>query len=249
DDDDDDDPIPQAPLIQGISSIEAIDQTGHVTARLPRSVLLTEGSLTRSELARFVDLAQMMHEVEEGHDVPYELKHWRDFWRKRAFKDWDTTMGNADDLPLRPVILLENRVKVGRLKMNHPPSVKSRGPPGPWRLQGCPVYMSVSPAADGQLLQPAWKDEKGKSVSPGCVVTDKPVGECIDLAVLRFDRNATDRIKEYNIARITNAARRRLIHFAAVGTGVAPSIPADGQAPILEVPELVGDSAEETANA
>ncbi|PNP84672.1 hypothetical protein FNYG_02301 [Fusarium nygamai] len=191
----------------------------------------------------------MMHEVEEGGGVPYELKHWRDFWGKKAFKDWDTTMGNADDLPFRPVTLLENRVKVGRLKINHPPSVAFRGPPGPWRLQGCPVYMSVSPAADGQLLQPIWKDEKGKSVSPGCVETDRPVGECIDLAVLRFDRNATDRIKEYNIARITNVARRRLMHFSAVGTEMAAYIPAGCRAPTLEVPELVGDRAEETANA
>ncbi|KAF5567139.1 hypothetical protein FPHYL_3476 [Fusarium phyllophilum] len=179
--DDDDAPIPhprahapQAPPRQGISIIEAIGQTGHVSGRPPMSILFGEGSLTRAELTLFIDLAQMMHEVEEGPNVP-----------------------------------------VGKLKVNHPPSIDFPGPPGPARLHGCPVYMSVSPVAQDQLLQPIWKDENGKFVSPRCVETDMPVGNCIDLAVLRFDRTATSRIKEYNIACITNAARRRLMHFAA----------------------------------
>ncbi|KAG5744145.1 hypothetical protein H9Q70_013149 [Fusarium xylarioides] len=240
---------PQAPPRQGISIIEAIDQTGHVAGRPPMSILFGEGSLTRAELTLFIDLAQMMHEVEEGPNVPYELKHWRHFWGKNAFKNWDTTSGNTDDLPLRPVTLQENRVRVGKLKVNHPPIIDFPGPPGPARLHGCPVYMSVSPVAQDQLLQPIWKDENGKFVSPRCVETDMPVGNCIDLAVLRFDRTATSRIKEYNIARITNAARRRLMHFAAVGAEVAAYIPADCQAPILQLPELVGDRVEETTNA
>ncbi|KAF4442903.1 hypothetical protein FACUT_1726 [Fusarium acutatum] len=181
----------------------------------------------------------MMHQVEEVGDVPYELKHWRSFWTD-IFKEWEIIIGNADDLPLNPVTLAENRVKVGKLKTNHPSGSKETsdldigvkvghpmenhppsvdpGPPGPWRLQGCPVYMTVSPAAQSQLLQPIWKDEKGNFVSPRHVETDIPVGEYIDLAVLRFDRAATSRIKEYNTACITNAARRRLMHFAAAVT-------------------------------
>ncbi|KAF5689377.1 hypothetical protein FDENT_4397 [Fusarium denticulatum] len=103
------------------------------------------------------------------------------------------------------------------------------GPPGPARLAGCPVYMSVSPAAQDQFLQPIWKDENGKFVSPPYIEMEMPGGECLHLAVLRFDRAATSRIKDYNLACITNAACRRLMHFAAV-------------------PELVGDRVEETAN-
>ncbi|KAF5593327.1 hypothetical protein FPCIR_5332 [Fusarium pseudocircinatum] len=242
--DDDDVPIlpPQAPPLrspprQGISCIEAIEQTGHVAERPPRSILFTEASLTRDELRLFIDLAQKMHEVEEGRDVPYELKHWRDFWEQKAFKDWDTKSGNTDDLPLRPVTLQENRVKVG----NHPSGIKEisgldigcrnklsksaeyPGPPGPYRLRYCPVYMSVSPAAGlNQLLVPMWKDERGRFVNPRYVEMELSLGDALDQAILRFDRNAESRIEEYNIACITNAARRRLMHFAAVGTGVAP---------------------------
>ncbi|KAF5717437.1 hypothetical protein FMUND_5733 [Fusarium mundagurra] len=238
---------PRAPPIQGISIIEAIDQTVHGAGRPPGSIIFTEESLTRAELTIFIDLAQMMHDVEKGRDVPYELKHWRHFWEENAFKEWDTSSENTDDLPLRSVTLQENRVRVGKLKVNHPPSVDFPGPPGPARLAGCPIYMNVSPATQDQLLQLIWKDENGKFVNPRYVEMDIPVGTCIDLAVLKFDRTATSRIKEYNIARITNAARRRLMHFAAVGTEMAAYIPADFRAPILEVPELVGDSAEETA--
>ncbi|KAG4259611.1 hypothetical protein FPRO03_12653 [Fusarium proliferatum] len=301
------DPVPQAPPIQGISIIEAIDQTGYSAGRPPMSLKIrgvcsveltflgrgiggsytplrpakesssgfssyqpyavaisqtscrenlaprclssfTEGYLTRAELTIFIDLAQMMHDVEEGPNVPYQLKHWRHFWEQNAFKNWDTTSGNTDDLPLRPVTLQENRVRVGKLKVNHPPSLEFPNPPGPARLSGCPIYMSVSPATQDQLIQLIWKDENGKFINPRYVEMDMPVGTCIDLAVLKFDRTATSRIQEYNKARITNAARRRLIHLAAVGTGVAPSVTAEGQAPILEVPELVGHRVAETAN-
>ncbi|KAF5713836.1 hypothetical protein FGLOB1_3813 [Fusarium globosum] len=239
---------PQAPPIQGISIIEAIDQTGYSAGRPPMSILFTEGYLTRPELTIFIDLAQMMHDVEEGPNIPYQLKHWRHFWEQNVFKNWDTTSGNTDDLPLRPVTLQENRVRVGKLKVNHPPSLEFPNPPGPARLAGCPVYMSVSPATQEQLIQLIWKDENGKFINPRYVEMDMPVGTCIDLAVLKFDRTATSRIQEYNKARITNAARRRLIHLAAVGTGVAPSVTAEGQAPILEVPELVGHRVAETEN-
>ncbi|KAF5226983.1 hypothetical protein FANTH_14916 [Fusarium anthophilum] len=173
----------------------------------------------------FVDLAQMTHQVKEGLDIPYTLDHWKAFWNM-VFQDWDTSVGNADDLPLRAVTLADNRVRAGKLTMNHPPSTMYPGPPGPARLQGQPVYMSISPAAQDQLRQPIWKDEARK-----------------------FGRAATSRVKDYNLACITNAARRRLMHFAAVGTGVAANVPVNCRAPTPLVPELDGDRAKETAIA
>jgi hypothetical protein len=242
-------PIPQAPPIQGISIIEAIDQTRHGAGRPPGTIIFIEESLTRAELTIFIDLAQMMHQVKEAPNIPYQLKHWRHFWEENAFKDWDTSSENTDDLPLRPVTLQENRVKVGKLKVNHPPSVDFPNPPGPARLAGCPVYMSVSPATQDQLIQPIWKDENGKFINPRYVEMERPVGHALDQAILRFDRNAEPRIKDYNIACITNAARRRLMHFAAVGTRVAPHVPANCREPTLLIPELIGDRADQTADA
>ncbi|KAF5605749.1 uncharacterized protein FSUBG_6352 [Fusarium subglutinans] len=217
---------PQAPTPQrGISYIEAINLT-----------------------AFFVDIAQMTHQVKEGLDIPYTLDHWKAFWNM-VFQDWDTSVGNADDLPLRAVTLADSKVRAGKLTMNHPPSVEYPGPPGPARLQGQPVYMSISPAAQDQLLQPIWKGEAGKFVSPRYIEMEMPRGECLDLAVLRFDRATTSRMKDYNLACITNAARHRLMHFAVVGTGVAANVPVNCRAPTPLVPELDGDRAEETAIA
>lgn len=257
-DDDDDAPIPQAPPPpprapprRGISYIDALNQTAYVAERPPRSVLYTEGELTHDEHTCFIGLSQQMHEFKEGRHVPYELRHWKGFW-DTVFENWDTTVGNADDRPLRLVTLSDNRIRAGRLKMNHPPSAEYPGPPGPNRLQNCPVYMSVSPSAQDQLLQAIWKDKGGGGggfVSPAYVEMEIELGDALDLAVLRFDRPSTSRIKDYDITCITNAARCRLMHFAAVGRQMAAYIPADCRAPILEVPELVGDRAEGTARA
>lgn len=152
---------PRAPPRRGISYLDALNQTAYVAERPPRSVLYTEGELTHDEHTRFIGLSQQMHEFKEGCHVPYELKHWKGFW-DTVFENWDTTVGNADDRPLRPVTLSDNRIRAGRLKMSHPPSAEYPGLPGPNRLQNCPVYMSVSPSAQDQLLQAIWKDEGGE---------------------------------------------------------------------------------------
>ncbi|KAF4944904.1 hypothetical protein FGADI_12332 [Fusarium gaditjirri] len=216
---------------RNLSLVDAINQTGHVDQRAPNVVLHTETSLTVNELALFADLVQKMHQVEEGLEVPYEIKHWKGFW-EQVLKNWDSTMANADDLPLKPLKDADNRVQ---------------NDPAP--QQGSAVYMSVFATAHEQLLQPHWKDQTGKFVSPSIVKTDKPIVECLDLAVLRFDRAATNQAKQYNIDGIVNAARRRLMHFARVGTGMAAFIPADGHPPPLLKPELVGDRADQTAEA
>ncbi|KAF5641113.1 hypothetical protein F52700_3448 [Fusarium sp. NRRL 52700] len=118
---------PQAPALQtpapqpaqGILDIEAINLTAHIIERPPRSTLYTEGSLTRNEHTFFIELAQMTHQVKEGRNIPCTLDHWRDFWNM-VFRGWDTSVGNADGLPLRAVTPADNRVRASKLKATHP---------------------------------------------------------------------------------------------------------------------------------
>ncbi|KAF5621574.1 uncharacterized protein FTJAE_11207 [Fusarium tjaetaba] len=211
-----------------------------LSTRLHMSLIATQGlSYMKKRIFHAMNLA-----VSSGF-----LEHWKGFW-DTVFEDWDTTVGNADDKPLKPVTLIDNRIRVGTLRIDHPPSAEYPGPPGAHRLRDCPVYMSVSPAAGlNQLLVPLWKDERGRFVNPRYVEMELPLGDALDQAILRFDRHAESRIKEYNIACITNVARRRLMHFAAVGTRVAPHVPENCREPTLLVPEPIGDRAEETADA
>lgn len=47
----------------------------------------------------FTDLAQKKHRVEERLEAVYRFEHWQSFWTQ-VLKDWDTSIGNANDLPL-----------------------------------------------------------------------------------------------------------------------------------------------------
>ncbi|EYB33163.1 hypothetical protein FG05_06131 [Fusarium graminearum] len=224
-------------------------RTPSVVSRSSDDIINNEEMLTTRELSMFIDLARLENQVEHRHaELVPSISDWRRFWRL-VFRRWNTTHPDNESPMFIGDLSSETAVKVGTLVCSQPPNKAYPGPQQPkWRQAGADVFLGVSIPPQQGWLELLWKDSKGKPVKPSIVKLDMELYKCLDLAISRYDRCVQDRVEKYNEDCIVATARRRLVHFAKVGTINEPRILAGDEAPNLLPVVLAGDRADNMAD-
>ncbi|KAH7192183.1 uncharacterized protein B0J16DRAFT_368450 [Fusarium flagelliforme] len=197
---------------------EAVKNTTKVFGRQAGSMISSADEMVEDELLTIGFLAKFENKYHHrGRDTPLTMTDWRRFLTK-IFEVWHTGCVEEEEVPLGK--LPETRVKVGKLKYDHPPTKefpKAQQPPS--RRRDAPVYLSVTTKAIGEMVEFMWKDGRGKFVGSSHVeLTVESYGRAMYQTVKQYDMIIRQAYARHNEALTIRQARRHIVFFAERGT-------------------------------
>ncbi|KAL2690076.1 hypothetical protein Neosp_004144 [[Neocosmospora] mangrovei] len=188
---------------------DAISADTHVTQnRAPNTPIRRPYDLTTHEKLRLVDLVERYRSMRDpSEDEEADIFDLWDQFMREIFKRWSSnrTIPSLGKFPDRKFD--DANIQVGVLKENHPES-GAGGQPGP-HLPTSEARVAGAPRdANCQFINPRYVELQNNMT--------RMQARC--LAVENYDANEADRIINWNNKVVVNAARRRIVRWAAAGS-------------------------------
>ncbi|KAI8721794.1 hypothetical protein NCS52_00321900 [Fusarium sp. LHS14.1] len=202
---------------------DAISSDTHVTQnRAPNTPIRRPYDLTKHEKLRLVDLVERYRSMRDpAEDEEADIFDLWDQFMREIFKRWSSnravpSLGRFPDCKFD-----DANIQVGVLKENHLES-GAGGQPGPHlpiseaRVAGAPVFLEVTLSLETE--QRGLLDVNCQFINPQECQNNMTRMQARYLAVENYDANEADRIINWNKKVVVNAARRRIVRWAAAGS-------------------------------
>ncbi|KAH7192181.1 uncharacterized protein B0J16DRAFT_394213 [Fusarium flagelliforme] len=202
-------------------SFQDVDRDeGVVDERPPKTVITTKELLTRGEKMRPLDLLKQYQEVMRVYGYSYSAEEtYTEFFEKVFRRDWNTKWKSVNPLVFRPLRSSDTHIEIGYQEKDTPPSQSEDGRRRSRALkQTIPVFLAL--ILEGGEINWKYHDKDGNRLRARDVTLHD------GLSNLQAKKNALDHqdyqerkhIYKHNVDQIVQAARRRIIKWAAAGS-------------------------------
>ncbi|CAG7565492.1 unnamed protein product [Fusarium equiseti] len=221
-------------------SFKDVDEDQEVVdERPPKTVITTKELLTRGEKMRLLDLLKQYQEVMRVYGYSYSAEEtYTDFFERVFRRDWNTKWKSVNPLVFRPLRSSDIHLEIGSYEKDAPSSQSEDGRRRSKALkQTIPVFLVLN--LEGGEIDWKYHDRDGNRLRPRDVTLHDGLSnlQAKKNTLNHQDYQERKHIYRHNVDLVVQAARRRIVKWAAAGSDAQLGVDKDDRVD-LETPQL-----------